>query len=169
MSNLILHHYPLSPFAMKVRAMLGYAQLSWQSCRTAAMPPRAHLSALAGGYRRIPVAQDGADVYCDSKVIAEEIAQRSGLNALALDHCDDAVREYVQTVDFDVFFACIHCAQAAGLAQTLRRELSLLGILRVSVCSIISPTSSSVWPQATSCSVQNRTTPTSRPTTASGS
>ena len=39
MSELILHHYTLSPFSEKARAMLGYAGLQWQSVTVAEMPP----------------------------------------------------------------------------------------------------------------------------------
>jgi len=35
MSELILHHYTLSPFSEKARAMLGYAGLQWQSVTVA--------------------------------------------------------------------------------------------------------------------------------------
>jgi glutathione S-transferase len=31
MHELILHHYPTSPFAEKARLMLGFKQLSWRS------------------------------------------------------------------------------------------------------------------------------------------
>ena len=40
MSELILHHYTLSPFSEKARAMFGYAGLEWQSVTVAEMPPR---------------------------------------------------------------------------------------------------------------------------------
>ena len=31
MPDLILHHYPTSPFGEKVRLMLGYKKLAWKS------------------------------------------------------------------------------------------------------------------------------------------
>jgi glutathione S-transferase len=31
MSDLILHHYPTSPFAEKVRLILGYKHLAWKA------------------------------------------------------------------------------------------------------------------------------------------
>lgn len=71
MSEFILHHYVLSPFSTKIRAMLGQAGLDWRSAITREMPPRPVLEVLAGGYRKIPVAQIGADVFCDTRVIAE--------------------------------------------------------------------------------------------------
>jgi glutathione S-transferase len=69
MAELILHHYDVSPFARKVRSVLGYKQLAWRSCDVAMLPPRPQLTALTGGYRRIPVLQVGADLICDSNAI----------------------------------------------------------------------------------------------------
>jgi glutathione S-transferase len=31
MSQIILHHYPTSPFAEKIRLILGYKKLDWHS------------------------------------------------------------------------------------------------------------------------------------------
>ena len=66
----ILHHYPVSPFAEKVRAMLGYKKLAWQSVVIPMIMPKPELVALTGGYRRTPVLQTGADVWCDTALIA---------------------------------------------------------------------------------------------------
>ena len=67
--ELILHHYPRSPFSEKVRLALGLKNLNWRSVIVNNMLPRPHLELLGGGYRRIPVLQVGADVYCDSHLI----------------------------------------------------------------------------------------------------
>jgi len=91
MTDLILHHYPMSPFSQKTRSMLGYANLPWQSVITREMLPRPHLQTLAGGYRKIPVAQIGADIFCDSHSIASEIARLSDKPELAL---ETAVQKY---------------------------------------------------------------------------
>lgn len=69
MSDIILHHYPLSPFSEKIRTTLGLKRLAWRSVDVAPLPPRPLLAALTGGYRRIPVLQIGADVYCDTNAI----------------------------------------------------------------------------------------------------
>lgn len=118
MPDLILHHYPMSPFSQKIRSMLGYAGLPWRSVTVREAPPRPHLAALAGGYRKIPVAQDGADVFCDSRVIAEEVAARAGLPALVLANGSAEAQAWVAKVDLDLFFACV---LAAG-NRTLRRK-----------------------------------------------
>lgn len=69
MSDIILHHYDLSPFSEKIRLALGYKGLDWKSVKVEAVPPRPLLNTLTGGYRRVPVLQIGADVYCDTEVI----------------------------------------------------------------------------------------------------
>ncbi|TAK41922.1 MAG: glutathione S-transferase family protein [Betaproteobacteria bacterium] len=70
MKTLILHHYPVSPYAEKVRAMLGYKALAWQSVIIPMLMPKPDVVALTGGYRRTPILQIGADVYCDTALIA---------------------------------------------------------------------------------------------------
>jgi glutathione S-transferase len=67
----LLHHYASSPFAEKVRAILGFKGLRWGAVTQPQIMPKPDLQALTGGYRRIPVLQLGADVYCDTSLIAE--------------------------------------------------------------------------------------------------
>jgi glutathione S-transferase len=69
----LLHHYASSPFAEKVRAILGFKGLRWGAVTQPQIMPKPELQALTGGYRRIPVLQIGADVYCDTSLIAEVI------------------------------------------------------------------------------------------------
>ncbi|MEM9305467.1 MAG: glutathione S-transferase [Pseudomonadota bacterium] len=76
MSALILHHHDPSPFAEKIRLLFGLKGLSWQSVQVSMVMPRPHMTALTGGYRRIPVLQIGADVYCDTALICREIERR---------------------------------------------------------------------------------------------
>jgi len=73
MSELILHHYPQSPFAEKARMLLGFKGLSWRSVIIPAIMPKPDLTALTGGYRRTPVLQAGADIYCDTAIIARRL------------------------------------------------------------------------------------------------
>lgn len=73
----ILHHYDTSPFSEKVRAMFGLKGLAWASVQTPNMMPKPDLTPLTGGYRRAPVMQIGADIFCDSQVILAEIERRA--------------------------------------------------------------------------------------------
>lgn len=81
MSELILHHYPASPFAEKVRLLLGFKGLSWRSVNISPVMPKPDLTALTGGYRRTPVLQVGADIYCDTALIARRLEQEKALPA----------------------------------------------------------------------------------------
>jgi len=76
MTDLILHHYDGSPFAEKVRLMMGLKGLAWQSVDIPFIMPKPDLMPLTGGYRKTPVLQIGADIYCDTKLIAEELERR---------------------------------------------------------------------------------------------
>ena len=69
MSELILHHYELSPYAEKIRLSLGLKGLSWHSVDTPIVLPKPDHCELTGGYRRVPVLQKGADLYCDTHLI----------------------------------------------------------------------------------------------------
>ncbi|WP_122316749.1 glutathione S-transferase family protein [Pseudomonas cichorii] len=75
MSELILHHYPASLFAEKARLMLGFKGLSWRSVIVPPIMPKPDLTALTGGYRKTPVLQVGADIYCDTALIARRLEQ----------------------------------------------------------------------------------------------
>ena len=77
MTGSILHHDEASPFSQKVRCFLGRKGLAWSSVITANMMPKPDLTPLTGGYRRAPVMQIGADVYCDTQVILAEIERRA--------------------------------------------------------------------------------------------
>ena len=76
MNDLILHHYPMSPFAEKVRLMLGFKGLAWRSVDIPPIMPKPDVVALTGGYRKTPVLQVGADIYCDTALIARLLEQR---------------------------------------------------------------------------------------------
>lgn len=69
MTTPILHHYEFSTFSEKIRTALGAKQLAWKSVEIAGLPPRPLLTPLTGGYRRAPVLQIGADIYCDTHAI----------------------------------------------------------------------------------------------------
>lgn len=74
--DLILHQYDISPFSEKARRMLGLKGLSWFACNQPVIMPKRDLIALTGGYRQIPVLQIGADVWCGTELIADELERR---------------------------------------------------------------------------------------------
>jgi len=75
-SEIILHNYPQSPVAEKVRVAFGIKGLNWRDVEIPRLPPKPMLTPLTGGYRRTPVMQIGADIYCDSQCIIRELERR---------------------------------------------------------------------------------------------
>ncbi len=73
--EIILHHYWMSPYAEKVRKILGYKGLHWKSVEIPVVAPKPDLTVLTGGYRKTPVLQVGADIFCDSDCIARRLEQ----------------------------------------------------------------------------------------------
>ncbi|WP_416358416.1 glutathione S-transferase family protein [Aureimonas phyllosphaerae] len=66
----------MSPFGEKVRLAFGLKGLAWRSVETPIWPPRPDTVPLTAGYRRSPVLQIGADVYCDTLLIFRELERR---------------------------------------------------------------------------------------------
>lgn len=130
MSDFILHHYAMSPFSEKIRLMLGYAGIDWLSVRVREMPPRPLLEPLAGKYRKIPVAQIGADVFCDTRAISTEIARLSGKPELALENCSEEIQQFVHQTDLEVFLACIMSAPGGTLLRKMWKASSLWNVGR---------------------------------------
>ena len=75
-SEIILHNYPQSPVAEKVRIAFGIKRVSWRSVEIPRLAPKPMLTKLTGGYRRTPVMQIGADIYCDTQCIIRELERR---------------------------------------------------------------------------------------------
>lgn len=86
MAEVILHHFDSSPFAEKVRLALGLKGLQWRSVEIPMVMPKPALTALTGGYRKTPVLQIGADIYCDTQCIAGELERRFPLPTLFPGH-----------------------------------------------------------------------------------
>ncbi len=76
MADMILHHYWLSPYAEKVRVGFGVKQATWSGVEIPNVMPKPDLMPLTGGYRKTPVLQVGADIYCDTQLIMLEIERR---------------------------------------------------------------------------------------------
>lgn len=117
MNELILHHYPGSPFAEKARMMLGFKGLAWRSVFIPAVMPKPDLTALTGGYRRTPVLQVGADVYCDTALIARVLEAAAPAPSLFPASAPLAPL-LAQWADFTLFWTAIpYTMQPAGLAH----------------------------------------------------
>ena len=126
MSVPILYHYPMSPYSEKLRLTMGLLKKRWMSAQVAAYPPREALAALVGGYRRIPVLQIGAQIYCDTRLaFAVLMGNESGYWGLS--DRDEALRQWAEQ---EVFFAVIVAASPYHAVRLLTRELGLVGLMR---------------------------------------
>jgi glutathione S-transferase len=115
-SDIILHHYPTSPFAEKARSILGFKKLAWKSVMIPVIMPKPDLVALTGGYRRTPVMQIGADIYCDTALIADVLERIAPTPSLYPAPLAGAARTLAQWADTTLFWTAIAYAfQPAGI------------------------------------------------------
>lgn len=118
MHDLILHHYPASPFAEKARLLLGFKQLSWRSVTIPPVMPKPDLTALTGGYRRTPVLQVGADIYCDTALIARRLEAEKATPALFPEGCEFVAAALAQWADTVLFLHAVSLVfQPESMAQ----------------------------------------------------
>jgi len=117
MTDLILHHYEGSPFSEKVRLILGYKGLAWRAVTVPVVMPKPDVVALTGGYRRTPFMQVGADIYCDTALIARLLEQRVPAPTL-FPASAPLAPQLAQWADSTLFWTVIpYTMQPAGLAQ----------------------------------------------------
>lgn len=119
MSEIILHHYPMSPFAEKIRAILGAKQLTWKSVIIPRVMPKPDVIALTGGYRKTPILQIGADIYCDTSLIARKLNQlvaEPNLYPAASAASNEALAAWADTVLFNAAVPLVF--QPKVLAET---------------------------------------------------
>ncbi|RJF95824.1 glutathione S-transferase family protein [Noviherbaspirillum saxi] len=107
MSDIIFHHYPNSPFSEKVRLIFGYKKLAWKSVIIPSIMPKPDLTALTGGYRRTPVMQIGADIYCDTALICDILETIAPSPSLYPAESAGLARTLAQWADSTLFWTVI--------------------------------------------------------------
>jgi glutathione S-transferase len=107
MPDLILHHYATSPFSEKVRIAFGIKQLAWKSVQIPNIMPKPDLMPLTGGYRRTPVLQVGADIYCDTQLIMLEVERRCPKPPLLPVGQEGEARALAMWIDRTIFWAAV--------------------------------------------------------------
>lgn len=118
MSDLVLHHYPTSPFSEKIRLILGYKKLTWKSVVIPPIMPKPDVVALTGGYRKTPFLQIGADIYCDTALICDILEHRQSAPTLYPAHNKGLARVLAQWADSTLFWtAMAYNFSPAGAAQ----------------------------------------------------
>lgn len=107
MSDLIFHHYPSSPFSEKIRLVMGYKQLAWKSVLIPRIMPKPDVLTLTGGYRRTPILQIGADIYCDTSLICDVLEHHQPEPTLFPPHNKGLARVLAQWADSTLFWAAM--------------------------------------------------------------
>ncbi|MEO1306268.1 MAG: glutathione S-transferase N-terminal domain-containing protein, partial [Pseudomonadota bacterium] len=82
--SIILHQFDRSPFSEKIRLALRMKNLGWAAVEIPSILPKPDLMPLTGGYRRTPVMQIGADIFCDTSIMLVELEKRFQIPALNL-------------------------------------------------------------------------------------
>ncbi|HKU98985.1 MAG TPA: glutathione S-transferase family protein [Vineibacter sp.] len=129
MTDLILHHYDFSNYSEKARLALGYKGLAWRSVIIPPIAPKPDLTPLTGGYRRTPVLQIGADIYCDTSLIVRELERRfphptlfpAGLAAMA-----DAIVHWAENRLFRPMSLYVSGSNLEHLPDGLQADRSLM-------------------------------------------
>ena len=118
MQAMILHHYPMSPFAEKIRRILAWKKLAWSSVIIPSIMPKPDVVALTGGYRKTPILQVGADIYCDTALICDVLEHAQPQPPLYPQHAKGLARTVAQWADTTLFWtAMAHNFHPAGAAQ----------------------------------------------------
>ncbi|MEM1190460.1 MAG: glutathione S-transferase family protein [Pseudomonadota bacterium] len=131
MSNdFILHHYENSPYAEKIRLMFGLTESRWASLQSPPWPPRPNVDPLSGGYRRIPIAQIGADIFCDTALISREVADLTESPSLNPGNASAEARELMDLAELKGFFSAILSLPASKLLGTMLRSFGPIGAYR---------------------------------------
>lgn len=107
MADLILHHYPASPFSEKIRLILGYKKLAWKSVIIPSLMPKPDVVALTGGYRKTPFMQIGADIYCDTALICDVLEHLQPSPSIYPEPGKGLARTVAQWADGTLFWAAM--------------------------------------------------------------
>ncbi len=117
----VLHHYAGSPFSQKIRWLMGWHGLNWHSVNVPAIMPKPDVVALTGGYRKTPFLQRGADIWCDSALMAKVLDGHGRADATLFPAATRGQAETLaQWADSSLFWCAIpYAMQPAGIGALL--------------------------------------------------
>ena len=120
MPPIILHHFDASPFAEKIRLVLGFRDIAWLGVQIPMVMPKPDVVALSGGYRKTPLLQIGADVYADTALIAR-VLDGLGSGPTLYPAAAPLAPAMAQWADWQLFWAVVDFAsQPAAAAHRWR-------------------------------------------------
>ena len=124
MPEIILHHYPLSPYSEKTRLALGLKGVTWNSVEIPVWTPRPKLTPMTGGYRRTPILQIGAEFYCDTLHILGAVEGLGSSGSLYPKGQEGLAKAMGWWIEKGSFFnaVCLTIGNMPGLPQELIDE-----------------------------------------------
>jgi glutathione S-transferase len=163
----------MSPFSEKIRKIFALKNLEYREVDQPAWMPKPHLTPMTGGYRRIPVLQIGADIYCDSALIARTIDKHAPAPSIHPDGRMAAAEGMAMWADKTLFFSTVPLVFTA-MADIIPAELfddrkKMFPQMNLEVLRAAVPGARGAWPTTRSCSFMNTASPTRPSTTHCGS
>lgn len=105
---MILHRTLGSTYSQKIIALLGYTKTPWQSVIANKGMPRPVQEILVGSFaRRMPFLQIGADMYCDSDMIAMFIAEQTNHNEFKSTQLSLKEKDLIFSIENELFTAVL--------------------------------------------------------------
>lgn len=122
MHDFILHHYEYSPFAEKIRTLLGHKSASYKVVDIPVIMPKPDLIALTGGYRKTPVLQLNNHIYCDSRLMARVIDEQFPQASIFPSELSLTANIIAQWADQELFSVAVALAFSPAGFEDFRRH-----------------------------------------------
>ena len=97
--------------------MLGFKRLAWKSVQIPHILPKPDVVALTGGYRKTPILQIGADIYCDTALIARVLERVAPSPSLFAAGDTLAVQAAAHFADTSLFGVTVPIAYQPGVGM----------------------------------------------------
>jgi glutathione S-transferase len=102
--------------------MLGYKNLAWKSVTIPMIMPKPDVVALTGGYRKTPILQIGADIYCDTALISDVLEHLQPMPSVYPEPSKGLARTLAHWADNTLFWTSMAFnTQPKGVAQIFEK------------------------------------------------
>ena len=124
MHDFILHHYNFSPFAEKIRTLLGHKNAHYKVVNIPIIMPKPDLVALTGGYRKTPVLQHNNHIYCDTRLMARVIDEQFSGESIFPSALSFTANTLAQWADQHLFSVAVALAFSPSGFKAFRQRVS---------------------------------------------
>jgi glutathione S-transferase len=123
MNDFILHHYDASPFAEKIRILLGHKNAHYNVVNIPIIMPKPDLVALTGGYRKTPVLQHKNHIYCDTRLMARVIDEQFTAESIFPSELSLTANTLAQWADQHLFSVAVALAFSPAGFEAFRKRV----------------------------------------------